>query len=156
MTTTKLAPPELRGLFDMSLQAETIVPTMPATTGSRMVVRVTGGHFEGERLRGRVLGGEDWIVKREDGAVLLNVRLSLELEDGDKVLMRYSGLRHGPADVMATLDQGGVVDPNDYYFRVTASFETPSSHYSWLNRTIGLGTGARFPDRVEYAMFEVL
>ena len=36
--------------------------------GTRVTFPITGGSFEGDRLRGKVLpGGGDWVVKRPDG-----------------------------------------------------------------------------------------
>ena len=46
-------------------------------------VVITAGSFEGERLRGRVLtGGGDWTVRRADGVVDLDLRITLEAPDG--------------------------------------------------------------------------
>src|SRR5262249_137883 len=44
--------------------------------GTRVTYPITGGSFEGDRLRGKVLaGGDDWTVKRADGVVELDLRI---------------------------------------------------------------------------------
>src|SRR6476646_5864651 len=64
--------------------------------GTRVTVPIAGGHFEGPRLRGKVLpGGGDWTLLRGDGVLELAVRLTLETDDGALIHMTSFGLRHG-------------------------------------------------------------
>ena len=53
-----------------------VLDTLPAQDlGARRIVPVTGGTFEGPKLKGTALsGGGDWILRRPDGANELNVR----------------------------------------------------------------------------------
>src|SRR5512137_2080506 len=81
--------------------------------GDRRVVVVTGGSFEGPRLRGTVEpGGTDWSLARPDGALQLDVRLCLKTDDGALIGMTYRGYRHGPAAVIERLNRGENVDPS--------------------------------------------
>jgi hypothetical protein len=70
--------------------------------------------------------------------------------------MRAPGLRRGPADAMARLARGEVVDPALICFRTAFKFETESETHRWLMRSLFIGSGARHPDRVEIGVFEVL
>jgi hypothetical protein len=125
--------------------------------GNRVVGLVSGGTFQGERLRGTVLpGGADWIMLRPDGAMLLDVRVVLETDDKALIGMTYRGLRHGPAAVMERLARGESVDPAEYYFRTAIMFETAAAKYEWLNRIFAIGTGRRLPEGPVYEIFEVL
>src|SRR5262249_7479156 len=91
--------------------------------GVRLIVPVTGGQFEGPRLRGRVLpGGGDWLLLRSDGVLELDLRITLETDDRALIDMRFQGLRHGPPDVIAALSRGEIVDPAAYYFRTVPKF----------------------------------
>src|SRR5690349_22324737 len=66
--------------------------------GRRRIIPITGGRFEGERLRGRVLpGGADWQIVRPDGVADLDARYTLETSDGALIYVRNHGYRHGPA-----------------------------------------------------------
>jgi hypothetical protein len=126
-------------------------------SGNRRIGLVTGGSFQGERLRGSVLpGGADWIIVRPDGATTLDVRLVLETDDKALIGMTYRGIRHGPAAVMERINRGEPVDPSEYYFRTAVAFETAAAKYDWLNRIIAVGTGRRPPEGPVYDVFEVL
>lgn len=123
----------------------------------RIVGLVSGGTFQGERLRGTVLpGGADWIVMRPDGAMTLDVRLVLETDDKALIGLTYRGIRHGPAAIMERVARGEDVDPSQYYFRTSMAFETAAAKYDWLNRIIAIGTGRRLPEGPVYDVFEVL
>ena len=125
--------------------------------GNRRIGLVSGGNFEGERLRGTVLpGGADWIIARPDGCTTLDVRLVLQSDDGAAIGMVYRGLRHGPAEIMQRLDRGEPVDPSQYYFRTAIMFETAAARYDWLNRIFAIGTGSRPPEGPVYQIYEVL
>jgi hypothetical protein len=111
--------------------------------GARTIAPVTGGTFEGERLRGKVLGGDDWLRLRSDGVLELELRLALETDDGAIIAMTSFGLRHGPADVIAAIGRGERVDPASYYFRTTPRFETAAPRYEFLNRLLAVATADR-------------
>ena len=75
---------------------------------------------------------------------------------GDRVAyLRTQGFRHGPADVLARIAQGEIVDPSLYYFRVQMLFETASTTYGWLNRTVAVGAALRTADAVVYDAYRV-
>ena len=87
---------------------------------------LSGGDFEGPRLRGTVLpgGSADWLLLRADGVLELDLRVTLRTDDGALISMKSFGMRHGPPDVMAAIGRGETVDPATYYFRTTPRFET--------------------------------
>src|SRR5882762_5808279 len=125
--------------------------------GTRVTAPIASGHFEGPRLRGKVLpGGGDWTLLREDGVLELDLRLTLETDDGALIHMMSFGLRHGPPEVMAALGRGEAVDPSTYYFRTTPRFETGHSKYTFLNHLLAVSSGDRRPDGPIYTIHEVL
>src|SRR5438094_2555170 len=66
--------------------------------GTRVTAPIASGHFEGPRLRGKVLaGGGDWTLLRGDGVLELDLRLTLETDDGALIHMTFFGLRHDGA-----------------------------------------------------------
>src|SRR5689334_1077395 len=124
--------------------------------GRRRIIPITGGRFEGERLRGRVLpGGADWQIIRPDGVADLDARYTLETSDGALVYVRNKGYRHGPAEVIQRLGRGEAVDPSLYYMRTTPRFETGDPRYKWLNLLVCVATAARRPAAVELDVYEV-
>ena len=143
-------------LFTIRLKTAAPQPVGAAPGGNRLVVQVTDGTFEGDRLRGTVMpGGTDWIIARPDGTLALDVRLVLKTDDGALIGMTYRGMRHGPEAVIARLNRGEAVDPSEYYFRTAMFFETGAEKYAWLNRLIAIATGDRKADGPQYEVFEV-
>jgi hypothetical protein len=97
--------------------------------GTRLTFPITGGTFEGDRLRGKVLpGGDDWVVKRADGVLELDLRITLETDDGALIHMTFEGIRDDAA-------------PEAPYFRTLPRFETANGKYAFLNRLLAVGTG---------------
>jgi hypothetical protein len=143
----------------MSLQIEVSGPQKigPVPHGTRVTVPVASGHFEGPRLRGRVLpGGGDWTLLRADGVLELDLRVTLETDDGALIQMRSFGLRHGPPEVIAAIGRGESVDPATYYFRTTPRFETGHPKYAFLNRLLAVSSGDRRAEGPIYSIDEIL
>ena len=125
--------------------------------GNRVTVPVASGQFEGPRLRGTVVpGGGDWTLLRGDGVLELDLRLTLQTDDGALIHMASFGLRHGPPEVMAAIARGQSVDPSSYYFRTTPRFETGHPKYAFLNRLVAVSSGDRRPDGPIYTIHEIL
>ena len=143
----------------MTLQVEVPSPQKLGLVphGTRAIAPITGGVFEGPRLRGKVLpGGGDWTLLRSDGVLDLDLRITLETDDGVLIFMSSLGLRHGPPDVLAALARGESVDPSRYYFRTTPRFETSAQPYAFLNRLIAIASGDRRPGGPIYTIEEIL
>ena len=125
--------------------------------GTRSIVPVTGGDFEGPRLRGRILpGGSDWLLLRSDGVLELDLRITLETDDHALIYMTFQGLRHGPPEAFAAAGRGEVVDPASYYFRTLPRFETSAEKYTFLNRIIAVGVGEARPNGAVHRIDEIL
>ena len=107
--------------------------------GVRSIVPVTGGDFEGPRLRGTIVpGGGDWLLLRSDGVLELDLRITLETDDHALIYMTFQGLRHGD------------------YFRTLPRFETSADQYAFLNRIICVGVGEARPDGAIHRIDEIL
>ena len=128
-----------------------------APHGTRRTVPITGGDFEGPRLRGSLSpgGSADWLLLRADGVLELDLRATLRTDDGGLISMRSFGLRHGPPDVIEALARGEAVDPKAYYFRTTPRFETAHPAYAFLNRRITVATGDRRAEGPVYTIHEL-
>jgi hypothetical protein len=141
--------------FQIQVKAPSIVGATPGY--DRRVGEITGGQFEGERLRGRILsGGSDWQSLRTDGATTLNVRLVMETDDNVLIGMTYLGVRHGPKEVLDRIARGEKVSPSEYYMRATPYYETSSEKYGWLNRIVSVAYGHRMAGGAIYQVFEIL
>ena len=126
--------------------------------GTRRTAPLSGGTFEGPRLRGTILTGSsaDWLLLRSDGVLEMDLRFTLRTDDGALVSMSSFGLRHGPPEVIAAIGRGEPVDPSTYYFRTVPRFETAHPAYSFLNRVVAVASGDRRPEGPIYTIHEVL
>ena len=110
--------------------------------GHTSIAPVTGGSFSGARLQGTVHnGGADWITQ-VSGHSSLDVRITLETEDGAIIYMTYKG-------IVARGDSG-------LYWRVTPVFNTSSEEYDWLNHKVFVGKSKQIEGKVAYDIFEIL
>jgi hypothetical protein len=148
--------PELDLVLELTATLEAPHAIGQTPQGTRRVVPIVGGRFEGPRLRGTVVpGGADWQVMRGDGVSELEALYLLRTDDGVLIQVRNRGLRHGPEAVMQRLFAGEAVDPSEYYFRAVPSFSAPAGAYEWLNRSLFLGTGTRQANSVRLWMYRV-
>ena len=124
--------------------------------GTRQVYDVTGGTFEGPRLRGTLLpSGADWIQVGADGMGRLDVRATFATDDGAHIYLQYFGV----LDLAAALkkfERGESTDYGDIYFMTAPRFETGDERYAWLNRIVAVAEGRAGPGWVEYRVHQVV
>jgi hypothetical protein len=109
--------------------------------GILSIFPITGGSFEGERLRGTVLGGGvDWVTAAADGTFELDLRVTLETDDGALIHMTFTGVR----------------DDANHYFRTLPRFETAAPKYAFLNRLLAVGIGELHADGPLHVIEEIL
>jgi hypothetical protein len=109
--------------------------------GTLTIFPVTGGSFDGERLRGKVLaGGGDWVTVHGNGTLTLDLRVTLETDDGSLIHMTFTGVR----------------DDANHYFRTVPRFETAAPKYTFLNRLLAVGVGEIRPDGPVHVIEEIL
>jgi Protein of unknown function (DUF3237) len=83
---------ELEPLFEITAEVAPPILIPDTPDGTRVIVHVTGGKFEGPRLKGTVLAsGADWFLMRADGVGVIDVRLVLKTDDEENIYMTYTG-----------------------------------------------------------------
>src|SRR6478672_12780867 len=149
---------DTRLLMVMQVKVGTVLNLGAVPYGSRRTAPLSGGTFEGPRLRGTVLpnSSADWQLLRSDGVLEMDLRVTLRTDDGALISMGSFGLRHGPPEVMAAIGRGETVDPATYYFRTLPRFETAHPAYAFLNRLVAVATGDRRAEGPIYTIHEVL
>ena len=131
-------PVEYLGSFRLEIGARLVLENGPQ--GTRTIAHVTGGSFQGPRLKGTVEGpAGDWITNRADGTYRLDVRVTLRTDDGALVLVTYNGIAHAT-------DTGSSI-------RTAPLFETGDPRYAWLNGVQAVGIGARECNVVTYEVY---
>lgn len=151
-----LPSPQLKLFADLSVLVDKPQEIGRTARGLRRLIPILGGEAIGDGWRARVLpGGADFQLVVSDTLAELDARYAMETDGGDMIYVRNRAIRSGPPDLMARLLRGEVVDPALVYFRCCPSFETVSTSLRWINERMFLGTGARHPDKVVMAFFEV-
>ena len=125
--------------------------------GHRRIVPQTDGTFTGPEISGRLLPGAsaDWQVLLADGTVLADIRYTLQTDDGDLLYVQSRSVRHGPADVLASLGRGEEVDADRYTFRAATQIETAAPDLDWLNKGVFVSVGGRRSGGVTYETYLV-
>ena len=132
---------DLRPLMRLRLATSATEEIGSTPHGKLSIFPVVGGSFEGDRLRGKVLaGGGDWVSAKADGTFELDLRVTLETEDGALIHMTFTGVRN---------------DAN-HYFRTLPRFETAEPKYAFLNRLLAVGIGEIRPEGPVHAIEEIL
>ena len=123
--------------------------------GLRRIAPVTGGTFIGERLRGQVLSGADWVINRPDGVMVVDVRLTLKTDDGAAIYLTYQGRFLAAPEAMARFGRGAMLDPSEYSLVIAAKFECGEDRYKWLNNVVAVGAGEQTKDGPTYTLYEI-
>jgi hypothetical protein len=143
--------------FSFSISAPQVIGAV--ADGFRQIVYVTEGTASGPKINGTFLpGGGDWIRVRSDGVFMLDVRVTLELDDGQLALVTELGTGVIPQDVFGRITAGEEVDPSEYTLRAVLRFETASEQYAWLNQAIFIGVATIGPrvETVSYEIYQIL
>jgi hypothetical protein len=118
--------------------------------GLRMIFPVSGGEVTGPRVRGRILpGGGDWMNGRRDGVGVLDVRGTIETDDGALIYMAYSGVTDLGEDGYEKALRGEL--PASIKLRVAPRYQTAHSDYLWLNRLQCIAVGESSPAEMKVA-----
>jgi hypothetical protein len=144
---------ELEHLFDMTVFLAEPLDLGKTPRGIRQILAGTGGHFEGERLRGEILpGGTDWFLIRPDDVGELDVRMTLETDDGALIYVQSKGFfNFEPAGKKRVFS--GSANPSEYYLRERTLLETGSERYAWLNSIVAVGSGWYVPGEVGMSVY---
>ena len=129
---------EYLGSMQIETGARTVIENAPQ--GTRTVVEVLGGRFDGPRMKASVQGpAGDWITNRADGSYKLDVRLTLKTDDGALILVTYNGV--------------GQTTPQGASLRIAPLFETGDARYTWLTRLQAVAVGERVGTKVVYTLY---
>ena len=121
----------------------TVSLAAPITVSSSLMIgEVTGVAITGERLRASMKGNAaaDWLQLSPEGYGTLDVKVTVETDDGAVIYAHYTGRLH--------LDTGAVY--------ATPLFHTGDERYAWINRIQAVAKGSfTAPDTLVYEMFEL-
>lgn len=117
-------------------------PLEPAqSAGSRVIVNVpAGGTVRGPKINGTLIApAGDWLTLLPDGSLRLDVRATIKTDDGEIILVTYSGAIAASKEVNDRFNNGEVLTSKDEYFITAPQFTTGSTKYDWLNQIQAVG-----------------
>jgi hypothetical protein len=130
-------------LFDLNLEAQAL-HNLGSAGGGRLIVPVSGGTFSGHGLKGTIVApGGDWVVQRPDGSRVLDVRILLQTDDGQKIYMSWRGIAYTPP-------------VGALFARILPLFETASPKYAWLNNVVAVGVYRPDFGKIAYRIYRIL
>ncbi|WP_374163204.1 DUF3237 domain-containing protein [Arcticibacter sp. MXS-1] len=124
--------PELEFICELKVTIEQPVDLGATVHGKRIIIPISGGTFEGPRIKGTVLkGGADYQYVGMNGTrTELNAIYTIKTDDGVLIQVQNAGLIYAPKEKNAS-------GPPEFYFRAAPKFEAPiDSKYAWLNNAI--------------------
>jgi hypothetical protein len=147
--TQAMIKPELEFVYEAGGALGAPIQLGETYDGTRRIIPIFSGPVVGPRIKGELIGGgADWQVTRPDGVTVADATYALKTDDGVIIQIHNKGLRHGPPEVMARLTA--------YYFRTVKEFIAPVGKYDWMNRSIFLCSGARYPASIKLWVWRVL
>lgn len=151
-----LKQPALIHACDISVNLDPIMELGSGRAGQRRIIPIAGGTITGEKINGSLLNlGADWQTVFDNGLTELDTRYAMKTDDDAIIEIINFGYRHGPAEVLAAIARGEDVSPDSYYMRTHARLETGDKRYEWVNKTLFIGTGARFKQAVVLSLFQI-
>jgi hypothetical protein len=136
-----MSTPELVSLGILTMDMDTVM-MRGGPMGTRVIVEFRNVLFDGPRLKAKQRGGTsgDWLVVGADATATLDLRFTLETDDGALIYLHGAGRTNANE-----FPKGGPI-----WF--APIFETAEPKYAWLNAIQGLAKGhAQGP----HARFEV-
>lgn len=122
------AEPALEFSFEETVTLDADVPVGATSLGTRNIVPITGGTFEGPGIRGTIIGGGwDWQLRRADGCLQIKADYMLRTDDGTVINVVNTGVSCRAKDPTAVV-------------RTHPVFEAPQGKYDWLSQGCFIGT----------------
>jgi hypothetical protein len=148
---------QTRYVFSLAIRVGAPIIAGDLGYGIRRIIPILGGEVRGEGIRGTIFpAGADFQTIRPNGLTELEAKYAFEMDDGAIVYIENTGIRSGPKELLDRIANGETVDPMSIYFRSVPKFETGAQNYRWLMENLFVGVGARYPDRVEIDVHQVL
>jgi hypothetical protein len=124
------AAPTLEFAFEEIVYLEAAIVPGKTAYGSRNLIPITGGTFEGPGMKGVVMpGGWDWQLIRADGCIDVKADYMIKTDDGVIINVINTGAICMPK-------AGEAPRP----VRTQPRFEAPLGKYEWLSQTAFIGT----------------
>ncbi len=142
--------------FTYTAQVHPPVDCGATPLGARMGFVMGEGEVTGERIKGRLVSGADWILIGADGYGRVDVRANIATHDGAAIYIHYTGFLQMNEKVGAALQTGVGTEFSDAYLRTSPRLECGDPRYAWVNHTVFVSAGRLLAGGiVEYRVYRV-
>lgn len=138
--------PKLEFVCELKVTTDKTLIVGTTAHGVRKIIPITGGTFEGPKLKGVVLnGGADYqFANTENTRTEIEAIYTIKTEDSVLIHIRNVGLVNKNAAVIK-------------YFTTALKFEAPSdSKYDWMNNAIFISKGVPAKGYVSIQVWKIL
>jgi hypothetical protein len=123
--------PKLEYVYTAAVTIAPIEQVGATANGMQRIIPITGGTFEGPKIRGSVIpGGADWNLARTDGTAAVEAYYFLRTDDGVIIKIVNKGV----------LPAAKTGDATRRPALTSPVFEAPKGKYEWLNDGVFVGT----------------
>lgn len=131
--------------------------TQGSPRGDRQYWEMSEGTLERQGLRAHVaMPGGDWMTISSDRFGRPDVRVQLESDDGELILLHYTGLVERTDAFQTAAEANRATDSEDQYMRFAMTFDTGAERYRWLNESLFLAEGHILgTNELEYRIYRV-
>jgi hypothetical protein len=131
--------------------------TRGSPDGERDYWIVSEAEIEGPRIKARIAApGSDWMRVSDDGFWRPDVRVPFQTNDGETVLMHYTGLVQQTDTFKHAAEANQPTEWRDQYMRLTMRFDTGAEQYRWLNTSLFVAKGRLLgTGNIEYAVYRI-
>jgi hypothetical protein len=131
--------------------------TLGSPDGERNYWIVSDAEIEGLRIKARIAApGSDWMRVSNDGFWRPDVRVPFQTDDGETVLMHYTGLVQQTHTFKQAAEANQPTAWSDQYMRLMMHFDTGAERYRWLNTSLFVAKGRLLGiGSIEYAVFRI-
>ncbi len=154
-----LPAPSLEFVCELKVTTDKAIVVGETAHGKRQLIPITGGTFEGPKMKGTVIsGGADWqIVNGDKTRSEIEAIYTIRTDDSVNIYIRNVGLSLKTKEESDKLAKGEKLDWSKMYFRATPKFEAPfGSKYDWLNNAIFICRGVPSKGYVSIQVWKVL
>jgi hypothetical protein len=124
--------------FLMTLYASLVPPQI--ADANLLIINAPTGWVEGPRIKGKIVPPSgDWGRILPGGVFRVDVRGTIQTDDGEMIFVSYNGARLCPKETQERFVKGEVLKAEECYFITAPTFQTTSEKYAWLNSIQAIG-----------------